>query len=371
MVGKVQGLLIISSFISLSLYIPFTIMTLFYTYKVLLNSPKTIAIKALLVFFIVMLAYGFELLLFNDALGQKRTSFLIAVIGSIGPVFAFYYFTLQGVISKQKLCVFFVFFLSVAILEFYTYQAKALIMMSRGLGEITNNSSYVVLGLFPFVFLMNKRPMIQYLTLGVLSFYVILGLKRGAILILAILILWFFMSTIKSSSFTKRFYLILLFVTLLFIGVNFIDKFYNESEYFQYRVEATQEGSSSSRDKIYSTLWSHYKSNTNLIQVVFGEGAYHTENVTNGLKAHNDWLELLIDCGFFGAFIYIIYWIAFLSDLRKSRFHPVTYAILGSCFLYTFLRTLFSMSFTDTPFYLSLMIGYGFALLHSPQPLDK
>ena len=369
--NKLQGLFIDSSILSILLYLPFTFITLVCSYKVILNLPKTRTLQVLSVFFVIILLYGIELLLFNDAYGQSRTSFLIATIGSIGPIFAFYYFAYHGVVTPKRLFYSFIIFLCVALFEFYSYQAAALIQLANDFDDITNNAAYAVLGCFPFLFLMNRKLIFQFVGLAIICFHVISGLKRGAVLILFVLLLWFFINAFNSTSSKKKIYLILLSLSLIFVGANYIQDFYNESEYFQYRVEMTKEGSSSSRDMIYSTLWSHFKTNDNLIEVLFGEGAYHTENVSRGLKAHNDWLELLIDCGLFGVFFYVLYWMAFWRDFKRSKSYSVAlYSILGCCFLYTFLRTLFSMSFTDIPFYISLMIGYGFAALYYPNILE-
>ena len=364
--GKLQGFFIGNGFLSILLYMPFTIMTLFYVYKVIFNMHKTKSMKMLSVFFVLLSLYGFDLLLFNRS-GQNPTSFLMAIVASLGPVFSFYYFTKQDVITTKRLCWLFLLFLCIAVLEFYSYQAKMLQLMGEDFEDITNNSAYAVLGLFPLLFLFKHRPILQYISLAVVCFYVISCLKRGAILILVILLIWFFLTSLKSTNFKKKFLVITLSAILASVGANFIERFYNESEYFQYRVEMTKEGSSSSRDQIYSTLWTHFKTNDSITKVLFGEGAYQTERITNGLKAHNDWLELLIDCGLVGMIVYLMYCVALFLDWRKSRFNSTLYAILGSCLFFTLIRTFFSMSFTDYPFYLSLMMGYGLASNNKPQ----
>lgn len=363
--GRLQGVMFESSILSLLFYIPFIILTIFYTYKVIVNSSKTRTIKILSIFFSILLAYGLVLLLFNNVIGQDRTAFLIAILGSLGPIFVFYYFASYGVFTHKRLYWIFFLFLIISIIEYYSYQAKALLLLANGFDEITNNSAYVFLGLVPFLFLFNHRPTIQYISLAIISFYVILGLKRGAILILALMLVWFLLTIFKSKSYRKKFVLIILTGILLVIGIHFIERYYSESLYFQYRVESTIDGNTSGRDVIYATLWHHYLSNANLIELIFGEGMYQTMNITGGLKAHNDWLELLIDCGLMGVFLYLCYWIAFYRDWRRSKSNNMIYSILGMCLLFTFMRTLFSMSFSDIPFCTSLMMGYGFASLQS------
>ena len=166
--NKLQGLFIDSSILSILLYLPFTFITLVCSYKVILNLPKTRTLQVLSVFFVIILLYGIELLLFNDAYGQSRTSFLIATIGSIGPIFAFYYFAYHGVVTPKRLFYSFIIFLCVALFEFYSYQAAALIQLANDFDDITNNAAYAVLGCFPFLFLMNRKLIFQFVGLAII-----------------------------------------------------------------------------------------------------------------------------------------------------------------------------------------------------------
>ena len=217
-----------------------------------------------------------------------------------------------------------------------------------------------MLSLFPFVFLLRKKIIWQYVVLGYIMYFVVIGLKRGAIIISLFMILWFVLVQTKSVSKGKKAVAVLLTVVLLAIGLHFISQFYESSDYFQHRVEKTMEGSSSNRNWIYSSLWNHYINNNNLLEFSFGEGAFHTVNIS-GFMAHNDWLELLIDCGLFGVVVYLVYWISFVRDWIRSKSHPLIYSMMGSCFIFTFMKTLFSMSFLSMPFYVCMIMGYCFA----------
>lgn len=365
----VQSIFVTSSFYSLIFYIPFALMTLVYSFKTIINVRMPITLRTMALFFIVMLCYGFALFIANDAVGQDNTSFLKSILGAIGPVFTFYYFAREGYIDGNKIYVLFLLLIITSILEFNANQVKILMTENRRYDEVTNNFAYDILGLFPFLFLMTKRPLIQFLSLSVIAYFVITGFKRGAILIFILLLLVFIFYVLKYSK--NRFLTVLLLATLFVVGFNLLVDLYNENLYFQYRLQATQDGDSSQRDLIYSTLLTHYLGNNNLLQIIFGEGAYHTVNIGTGLKAHNDWLELLIDCGFFGAILYLIYWISYMVDLYKVKENNRVYYILLSCFIFTFLRTFFSMSFTYIPLSVSLIMGYGFAAIKSPEIIKK
>lgn len=366
--GFVQELFVTSSLVSLLFSVPSLLITFYCFVKVFATERPHGSIMALGILFVVLLCYGFGLFFLEDAVRDgvkiKSNSFLLMVLNSLGPVFAFYYFSRQNLIDEEKLTKWFFVFLASAIVNYYykEQQALALVMDRTGktVEEVTNNAAYTVLSLFPFLFLFQKKPVLQYLLLGVVSFFVVSGLKRGAMLTLSFLIVWFVNVSMRFSSRRRKWIIIIFTVVLIVVGWKFLVEFYANSDYFQTRVERTLEGSSSGRDEIYSTLWNHYINNDNIFQLAFGEGAYHTFNIA-GNDAHNDWLELLIDCGLFTVIIYIIYWICFFHDWMHSKSNALLYSIMGACFIDTFLRSLFSMSFSDMTFYMSIALGWCFA----------
>ena len=366
-VGHVQQMFLNNSFISRVFYVPYLLMTIYYIFKVYVSYRPQGTMKALCLFFAVLIVYGIALLFLDNARGQARTSFLIMLFGSLGPIFPFYVFTRKGLLIEKRMMGWLWVFIVVAIIGYFVEQQKALaLIMEKGreYEEITNNAAYSFAGLIPFVFLLKKRPLWQYMTLGILFYFIISGFKRGAMLVGALMLIWFVYASLKSSSKGMRFGILLLTVMAIMVGYRFITNLFENSDYFQYRIESTMEGNSSERDEIYATLWHHYIYNDNILQLAFGEGAFHTENVTGHVKAHNDWLELLIDCGLFGVLLYLVYWGCFIRDWVKSKSNPLVFAMLGSCFVFTFTRTFFSMSFSDLPFYTAMIMGYCFGESH-------
>lgn len=361
-VGYVQKIFINSSFVSMLFYVPYLGMTLFYVVKVFNNYRSKGIMLAFIVFFVVLISYGLALLLLDNSV-KDRMSFLKFIINNLAPICAFYCFSRQGLLTEKRFLLWFFIFLAIATIDFYTAQKRGLALLIEDgskYEEITNNAAYSMLSLFPFVFLLRKKIIWQYVVLGYIMYFVVIGLKRGAIIISLFMILWFVLVQTKSVSKGKKAVAVLLTVVLLAIGLHFISQFYESSDYFQHRVEKTMEGSSSNRNWIYSSLWNHYINNNNLLEFSFGEGAFHTVNIS-GFMAHNDWLELLIDCGLFGVVVYLVYWISFVRDWIRSKSHPLIYSMMGSCFIFTFMKTLFSMSFLSMPFYVCMIMGYCFA----------
>ena len=369
--GYVQKMFISSSLISMLFYLPYMGMTLYYVVKVFTNYRPKGVMLAFTAFFVVLLCYGLALVLLDNSVKDNK-SFLMFIINNLAPLFAFYCFSRQGLLTEKRLLLWFIIFLVIATLDFYTAQRKGLALLAEEgsqYEEITNNAAYSMLGLMPFVFLLRKKPMWQYIFLAYVMFIVVTGLKRGAILISLFLLLWFVYAQTKSASRGKKVLLLSLTIAFLAIGWRFVMQFYENSDYFQHRLEATLEGSSSNRDWIYSTLWNHYINNGNFLQLVFGEGGFHTVNVS-GYMAHNDWLELLIDCGLFGVVVYLIYWISFIRDWVRIKSDILVYSMMGACFIFTFMKTLFSMSFFSMPFYISMIMGYCFAQVHEIKNSD-
>lgn len=362
--GYVQNLFYSSSLLSMIFYIPYILMTIYYFYIAITTFKLGGPMKAIAAFFILMIIYGVFLLLLNDARGQERTSFLLMLFGSLGPIFPLYVFAKQGLLTEERMKSWFWIFLIIATTDYYVTGRNALEKaMSRGsrYEEATNNSTYFIAALLPFVFLFRKRPIIQYGLLTYIVFFVISGMKRGAIIVMALMLLWFIYKSFHSERRGRKVLVIILATVFVVEGIKYIEQFAENSDYFQYRIESTMDGASSGRDKIYSQLWSHYKFNDNILQLAFGEGAYHTENITGRAKAHNDWLELLIDCGLLGVIFYFIYWVSFYKTWRKSKGNFLVYSMMGAGLLFTFVRTFFSMSFSNMPFYMSVILAYCFA----------
>lgn len=349
------------SFMSLLVSVPQIAITM-YCFVMLLSQyrPKG-SMAQWMFFFFYLLLYGVF-----AVINSKGTTFVTMVLASVGPMIAFCYFTLKGFITEKHLLFWFVVFIIVNTIGYYANEAKVVAMLSdrNKYEEITNNAAYTFVGLLPFVFLIKKRTVFQYAILLYLMYFVVTGMKRGAILISALMLVWFVFHTTSNMKGAKRWFVLLLTLVVLVVGWKFLENFYNSSDYFQYRLDDTLEGNSSGRDLIYTRLWDYFIHNTNVIEVLFGGGAYYTTTIASGENAHNDWLELLIDCGVLGVFVYLIYWIRFLYEWVKSKRDVLLYCVLGSCIIFSFFKTLISQGFASMPFHTSMIMGYCFALVN-------
>jgi hypothetical protein len=176
----------------------------------------------------------------------------------------------------------------------------------------------------------------------------------------AVCLVWFMYRMLVSSSKRIKIALVLLTIAMIIAGTYFIADFYTTSEYFQYRVDQTLEGSSSGRANIYSLLWRYFINQESLLNILFGNGAMMTIMIA-GNYAHNDWLELAICQGLLGVVIYFGYFVSLFVAFRRSSSNSLVYNIWGMVLLITFASSLFSMSYNALSLSIALCMGYCLA----------
>lgn len=279
------------------------------------------------------------------------------------PVYAFYYFTKKGVITERWICAVSVIALALCIVQYYVQMEASITARElRGIQaeEVTNNSGYLFLMIIPLLVLFYRNRLIQFALLAVILTFVVMAMKRGAILVGACCLVYFIWNTFRRGS-RRDLKIILLLTVALFVGGYYLITYMLEnSEYFQYRVLETLEGNTSGRDIIYAKLYNYVQNECSSVKVLFGSGADYSV-VIAGNFAHNDWLELLVDCGLLGVTIYAFYFAALYKSIlglpSKNAAKPMAYL----CLFILSSRSLFSMSYGDLFFPLALALGYSLA----------
>ena len=145
---------------------------------------------------------------------------------------------------------------------------------------------------------------------------------------------------------------------LIGLAYVFIKNQFITNDAFVHRLDITLEGDSSGRDEIYSFYWDYFLYDAPIFNKLFGGGAWFTEQLGH-IKAHNDWLEMLIDHGAVGCIIYLLFWIGYWRDIRRQNRNNVTYLVGMACFIVSFCRTPFSMFYYVIHLYVSIMIAYS------------
>lgn len=329
-------------------------------------------LRVLNVFIGVMTIYGVILLLDPLPLIGRYTTvqvskleFIKSIYISLLPIYSMYAFTKQGILKIESIQALTLVLIISTTLSYFREEQEALqkaLEVGSMREEFTNNTGYNFLHIFPLLFFWNKKPILQYALLAFIFTFIVMGMKRGAIMIGLVCLIWFIYRTYKSSK-SNRSLIIFLTSIAIICGVAYLINFYNNSEYFQYRIEQTLEGNSSGRDNLYGSLWQYYINQNTLLNILIGNGAFQTVKIA-GNFAHNDWLELLICQGFLGIIIYLAYFISLYKSFKNSRNNALLYNILGMCLFIMLASSIFSMSYNSLSLSITLCLGYCLATKH-------
>ena len=273
---------------------------------------------------------------------------------SLLPIYVYYLLAKIGVLNKRYLQIYlllFLFLVSLSYIENYMNASK-----SAECEEITNNMGIRFMTLIPMLFFLEKRRLLQYAALVYILTFVVMGMKRGAILLAVVLTIYFLYNSLKEASQKEKLYLLLLSIVAIVLICMVVTDLMDNSAYFNRRVQQTLEGNSSGRDYIYATLWYAFLENGSLFHCLLGFGAHSTISIA-GNSAHNDWLELLINNGLLGIVLYAWYWRKFASlkniiEDENTRCTTVAYCITF------FMLTLYSMSYNNMDIFSTMGLGY-------------
>lgn len=337
------------------------------------NHPPYI--KGLNLLVLMFSIYGFALILLNPStiyyglsgISTASYNYIKSIYLSILPIYAFYYFSLKGYLTAERLRWWAVVFSISCVLSYYLYMQQAMEeLLERGSSaeEITNNAGYLFLSLIPVWVLFRKKPLLQYAGLAFCMAFILMGMKRGAILIGGVVVLYLIWQIIKNARGKQRVIVILLTAVLAVAGVYFVIDMMTSSDYFLQRLEATKEGKSSGRDSLYSFFWTYFTEKTDAIQYFFGRGANGTLEIYENY-AHNDWLEIAVNQGLLGIIVYVVYWLQFYSTWRQST-NIEAKTILALVGIIYFAKTIFSMSYGDMTYVCTSVLGYALATYKKP-----
>ena len=366
----------IRGFLSQSLLTANLGISIYYTFYAIRKYNIGPFLKALTILVGMFTAYGVLLILSGEKftmVSDYRTidsfTYLKNIYISLLPVFPFYVFSRKGLLTEKHIRRWLWVFLIVATLSFqYDYKdsLRKAILTGSNRDEFTNNAGYLFLSLLPFVVFFKGKPILQYGLIGYCLLFLFSGMKRGAIFIAFVIIILMILQITKSYKGDKKIDSILLSLILLFAGVIIVHHLIITSDYFNERLSDTLNGDSSNRDVLYLTFYNHFVHDTSFLQFFIGSGALATLEIA-GQYAHNDWLEIAINQGVLGVVAYGLYWISANKEWRVSDKSQNYSQAMGLVFLAFFLKSWFSMSYGDMPFFTTLLIGYSLAQNHIQQ----
>ena len=337
------------------------------------NNPPYI--KGLNILVLMFTIYGFALILMSPStiyysmsgLSMASYNYIKSIYLSILPIYAFYYFSLKGYLTAERLRWWAVVFCISCVMSYYIYMQRAmeaLLAIGSSREVITNNAGYLFLSLIPIWVFFRKKPLLQYAGLAFCMAFILMGMKRGAILIGCVVVLYLIWQIIRNAKGKQRFIVILLTAALAVAGVYFVIDLMTSSDYFIQRIEDSKEGNSSNRDILYSFFWTYFTEKADVLHYLFGRGANGTLEIFEGY-AHNDWLELAINQGLLGIMVYIIYWKNLYKTWRQST-NIEAKTILALVGIIYFAKTLFSMSYGDMTYVCTSVLGYALATYKKP-----
>lgn len=360
-----KGVLYSTDIISVAVYWLIMLMSLFYFIKVIIRPTNLPILKALNLLTVMLILYGVFNIVFEAPIVTSwniiPTDFYLKnILNSILPIYTYYYFAKNGYITKKWVIYFALTFLIIAFGRYMVGLQKAMELRMKDANEVTNNAGYIFVALMPLACFFNKRPLIQYLYLAVCMIMIISAMKRGAILVGSACMVLFLYRTISTTSSWKKFVYIILSVAIVIVAYYFVMHQLESNLYFQSRLEATLEGNSSSRDKLY-TIFFDMMFDRNFFCLLFGQGADSTIRLGPNY-AHNDWLEIGVNQGFLGILIYAFFIIQLFKFWISMSGKTFLKTAMGMVVIILLLKSLFSMSINNLEIYVSLVLGYSMAL---------
>lgn len=376
MIYNLQGILYPSgSLVSQSILALLLAISAYYVIYVNFNYRVPTFLKVLNIFLLVLTLYGGYYWASGERIFITETSdwslisnftYLKAIYISLFPVYAIFYFVRKKQLSERGIRIIAILLIVVATANYWQSEQSALaraLELGYNSEEFTSNTGYLFLFLYPFLAFWRKNLFVFYSLLIYISYFLLIGMKRGAIVIAAFCVLYIMYKAISSSTRKQKRIVLLLCTVMLVVGVYFIKDMYDSSTYFQRRVEQTLEGNASNRENFYPKLIDYFVNQTNTAQFFVGSGANATVKVV-GNYAHNDWLEIAVNQGILGIALYLAYFIALYKEVRFSRrFLPgPVYEAFLLLFFIMLMKSLFSMSYASIPIGASICLGYCLGL---------
>lgn len=322
----------------------------------------TVLVVMFTIYGVILILSGKKIRFMHTGAVVNNVNYIKSIFISLLPIFSFYVFTRKGQLTKKVLLEWTPVFFIVAGMQYFQYQHDFLLNADEEDEEITNNMCYLFLYLIPILAFWSHKRFVQFFWLALSMLFIILGMKRGAIIIGAVSSVLFLRQSLKSASRKQKFWTFILSFVFI-IGVIFMVSYmFQNSAYFNQRLEYTLEGYSSGRDRLFRTFWRHFINESNPFLFLFGNGANATLTISYNY-AHNDWLEIAINQGLFGILVYACYWILFYKAWKKSKFDSEMYLATGLVLLISFIKTFFSMSYNSMTVYDTLCLGYCMGMI--------
>ena len=329
----------------------------------MINNLRIISTK-LGVSIVCYLSYAVIITIFN--FNFSLYDFIFAFVSVIYwgcTVYLFYVYTLQNGFSNKifKFAVFWFILLCAIFLYRYSFyktdggfEGKTLLL----------NNVYYILFLLPFMLLTEKKIW-QYLSFGLTFIIAVLSQKRGALIIIVLCAIIWFMSSKQGSVFSSKVKNVII-MSIIGIIVYYLLSYFTES----YDLSVTdrlitlingEDTTGSGRNNIWQKYFSVMKEDG--ILSIIGRG-YDANVVSPKYRyltwAHNDFLQIMFDYGYFGAFLFLTFVVNIFKKWKRMESKDYEYDLVFLISLIiVFMNGLFSMCFVYPQWILTAAALWG------------
>lgn len=322
-------------------------------------------LKATSILLLMYFIYGGLFIIFSPPyFPDVHYAYFKSFLSSFIPLYLFYKYSKKGFLTEDKIKSYFLLLVVVTIGEYFQLASK--LIENNNAQENTNNIGYRFLVLLPLCFFLYKRRLLQYIALGIIMLFILLSVKRGAIIIGTICFIWFLSDSVKKSTNIKHKYFTIFLGSILIISaISAVSYQLANSDYLQRRIAETESGNSSGRDKLYTGIIDAIINDDSYIHLIFGRGAYSTFDIVHKM-AHNDWLETACNNGLIGLSCIALFLFAFYRTANYSKKHvrPELSSVMIMMFFVFSTRMFFSMSLQGMSIAITMTIAYFASLIH-------
>jgi hypothetical protein len=345
--GVLYSSIQIISQIILSIYL---LLNFYFFFRTLSIQKNNLSIKVLALFiFLVLIHLLIEVLVYGSSL-ESIIKYLKPLLISLLPFFTFYYAGIKSLNINKILVIYFIVFFGISIVSFFQFEQK--FQLLDDVDNVVNNVSYRFVLMIPYLFFLKNKTFKLIIIVLIITF-VILSSKRGALLSLLLGLTFYFKFYLKKiSKFNSRF----IFIILILATSIFINYIINSNLYIATRLN-TSIDSSTGRIEIFANLLEYYN-NISAYLMLFGSGILGTfKNLGN--YAHNDFIEVWVNFGLVGLFLYSIFVASIVKLIKNIKFERKSRYILLVCILIWVSKTLSTGVFTAiSSSLLTIIMGY-------------
>ena len=363
MLYYMQGHLYNSTLIGTGVISLYILVSLYYLFLANRRYKLPAFYKSLTVLVVMFSIYGIvriieaeQIYRFGGVL-QNPTVYLKNYYISLLPPFTFYVLSKKGHLSLEWLRSFSFIFVLFAIWRYFVLQNEVMESLLTEADGITNNMGYLFVSLMVILPLFRGKDLLQNLMFLLMLVFSVASMKRGAILCALVCGMYYIWTSIKNKRSIGKIKFFLISAIAVSVLYMFTSSLFETNAYFADRIYQTTEGDMSGRNLMYAYFYDTFMHNSHGLDYIFGYGADGTIKLFQNF-AHNDWLEIAIDCGLFGIIIYFFYWWNFFKEVRSLKESPMLHSMMILTIIPIFLKSFFSMSITDIQIYQSAIIAF-------------